>query len=120
MALSLNQEACSSAYLVAATEEAWFEQQALGTELFAPGEWSADEIRTRYASWFRGYEQLDDPPIKRVPASVRVEPVARAVFEIQGTKWTIAASRVAVDSDSLIEWQPFLSSASDEVDGLAR
>lgn len=98
----------SAAYLLAATTLDCWEETVLGTELFTSGAWEIDELRERYASWWRQWERRGDPLPTKIPAQVQTEHVGTVPFAIGGTAWELRMARVK-SSDDWRAWEPFYS-----------
>lgn len=102
----------TAAYLLAGSTVARWNEQPLGAELFAGGQWAAMTLRERFAEAFTGYERLADPIPLRVPAQIATVAAGRPVeLDVNGARWRLRLCRVEAPGDGWVHWPPYLSSA---------
>ena len=108
MALTVQMGATPGAYLLAATPEADWARGIRGAEFFESRPWRTQEIRERYADWFRQYEKRKDPSPLRLPTSGSTVALGEATFAVAGSRWILKLSRVEVDPGPWFEWKPLI------------
>ena len=108
MALTVQMGTTPGAYLLAATREVDWAGEIRGAEFFKSAPWRTQDVREKYADWFRDYEKRNDPQPARLPASGSTVALGEAGFEVAGSLWILRLSRVEVDRGPWFEWKPLI------------
>jgi hypothetical protein len=88
MAVAVARGSAHKAYLVAGAPDSKWEN-ALGSELFTSGEWSAGDLLERYRNhWDFWKEDVKTHPLA-LPHLIRTSAVASELLEISGESWSL-------------------------------
>jgi hypothetical protein len=107
-ALTLRMGDASAAYLLAATTKTMWDKPVRGAELFAHGQWTAEQLRADYKDWWCHWEKEGYVP-KHPPARGYSDPLASAPFKVGSIDWELRLSSVTVESHDWFDWEPFAS-----------
>ena len=102
LAVLLAEERASDAFLIAAAPSESWNRDALGSELFRPRRWSAEDLLARFASWFAFWRADIANYPRQLPASWTIVPVARAELTIGAEAWEIRAAAIGEVSQALL------------------